>query len=794
MKKIIVFGKQIMLAAILFAGVGYYSSCSDDDLTDVAAVRPEGEKGTDPTADVSKLDKSPKITDIVANEKENTMTIKGVNLMGIIKIENGFKADVAGTAINGAKYNAGDTVVAVVPDDKILSKTDTEIVMQRTDGANCAYYGPYDVTKRRVDGGWAVVKPSISDFKASWDGKNMTITGENLDKAYHIYIGDVKAENELAAEEFTIADDAKSIVINKLWEGKITIVYDQNNPNRTIANDGYKFPVPAITKVTKNSDGTMTIEGTNLGYITSLSINSAKMDLPDMEMEAKTFNLPFTEGAIEAFYLYNGKDNEKKVSHKGLKSVKTELVDLTQDMFMKWTKADATGESSKADGCTYEIGKELTNGATFYGDGGVHWSNYADLSEYKSMEITFKGDVPRLLFNRKEDPGNNGTSIEIKGSALGKYASLGGNDDSKVLLINIEEMVKNEGGFCHLNVGKVDWGQSLTISQIKLEKVVKSYSNEKTLPLAAGDGTHGDVELGTVLTETTKNDFRAEDFKAGDKITVYYSIDDNSADATLKALTISSSGGDLDVPTWGANYKKVDKTKDQLSFVLSEADITSFAQFPLAGKYLSFRGTNIKITKVTIASETDGTDEVSPIKISMATAQPNAWDAQFDMKLPNNTLENGKDYVLEFKAKSNSANFGLQLDFGDNSGSCTAGTACKKEYSWESSFFSHSAHSLYGKCSDIKADDWTTYKLEFSTKATAAWNRGNTTACDGHEFDYTVARFGLGKLAGDFYIKDIVIYPKGEDADKAVYVSKGISDFNRNDNATNAGATIIEIE
>lgn len=484
MKKIIVFGKQIMLAAILFAGVGYYSSCSDDDLTDVAAVRPEGEKGTDPTADKTTLSPLPTITNAEKIEGTNQMTISGTNLDKVVKLTVEIVADGTKLNINGEEktFKKGDIVDLLNTKDN--ASTSEKLIVLLAEGKLTAYYDIFDNSKIVTDRGYGLPVPTIAEngFVTDWANQEMTISGENLDQIVSIKVGDTKAEDLMEQAKF---NENKTQLTLPLWDGKIVMGYDITNPNRTVELAGYKFPVPTILTVTKNGDN-MTIEGSNLEYITVLKVDGNEVEFPKDEItkDTKKFDIEYATGKIEAFYLFNGKDNEQKVTNPGFKAVETELVDLTKDMFMKWTKADATGESSKADGCAFEIGKTVEQGKEVYGDGNVSWKNYADLSEYKSMEITYTKGDPRLLFNREE---NDGAYIEIKSSDLGKYAKIEENKDNKVLIIDIEKIVEDQKGhFCHLNVIKAWYAGDCDISKIQLEKVIPAKAFDLGLDLYGG--------------------------------------------------------------------------------------------------------------------------------------------------------------------------------------------------------------------------------------------------------------------------------------------------------------------
>ena len=108
-------------------------------------------------------------------------------------------------------------------------------------------------------------------------------------------------------------------------------------------------------------------------------------------------------------------------------------VPLTADMFFAWDGwgADAQKQSDTPVTCAFELG---TPSDLAYGDGSV--INYADLSDYVSLEITFSAGTPRVLLNRDIDGGQwnadeaNSHLIEYpKGDDVwsAKYFKLDGN-------------------------------------------------------------------------------------------------------------------------------------------------------------------------------------------------------------------------------------------------------------------------------------------------------------------------------------------------------------------------------
>lgn len=98
-----------------------------------------------------------------------------------------------------------------------------------------------------------------------------------------------------------------------------------------------------------------------------------------------------------------------------------------------------------------------------YGDGNVYYLNYADLSNYKVLELVVNDGSPRLLFNRVE---NQGALTEINPSTenFTKYVTRHG----KMWKVDLEKIRYNEGGYVHLNAIKAAYGQTINIESLKL--------------------------------------------------------------------------------------------------------------------------------------------------------------------------------------------------------------------------------------------------------------------------------------------------------------------------------------
>lgn len=147
--------------------------------------------------------------------------------------------------------------------------------------------------------------------------------------------------------------------------------------------------------------------------------------------------------------------------------------DLTQDMFFQWTDWTDADPVANA-GCAYDVNVESGQP---YGDSNV--INYADLSEYATLEVTTPAGTavqPRFLFNRDVNEGQdneveeNAHLIDMPKFAWSeKYQSVKENvDGSKTYVIDIAAIVADKG-YAHLHAIKaLGWGNSTTVTDMKL--------------------------------------------------------------------------------------------------------------------------------------------------------------------------------------------------------------------------------------------------------------------------------------------------------------------------------------
>ena len=99
-----------------------------------------------------------------------------------------------------------------------------------------------------------------------------------------------------------------------------------------------------------------------------------------------------------------------------------------------------------------------------YGDVNVFYSNYADLINYKVLELVVTEGAPRLLFNRLSGDGNGGDYLEIN-SPTHDYVTKRGN----IWRIDLEKIRLNDANhYVHLNVIKGANYGNVTVTSMKL--------------------------------------------------------------------------------------------------------------------------------------------------------------------------------------------------------------------------------------------------------------------------------------------------------------------------------------
>lgn len=269
-------------------------------------------------------------------------------------------------------------------------------------------------------------------------------------------------------------EDMRSIAFNLAVETKAT--YGFSNFKVQIVKDDQA----AIDAATADADATTL-------WPETLALNIAANKGRNTETEGKNYteeSVKALEDAIAAGKAELKKDAAEVTAESltaatkaiedaiaGLEEAKPELAytDLTKEMFFvwsDWTDADATAQA----GCAYEVG---TSSDMPYGDGSV--INYADLSEYATLEVTTTEGTPRFLFNRDVNDGqwneNEADSHLIdntKGGWSAKYfTSKENGDGSTTYIVDIAALVADKG-YAHLHSIKgANWAKT-TVTDMKL--------------------------------------------------------------------------------------------------------------------------------------------------------------------------------------------------------------------------------------------------------------------------------------------------------------------------------------
>lgn len=125
------------------------------------------------------------------------------------------------------------------------------------------------------------------------------------------------------------------------------------------------------------------------------------------------------------------------------------------------TITDLTGSLYTGGSTTVNLN---TSTQLVYGDVNVHYSNFADLVDYKVLELVVTDGTPRLLFNRVSGDGNGGTFLEIN-SPNDPYVTKQGN----IWRIDLEKIRLNDANhYVHLNAIKGANYANVTVTSMKL--------------------------------------------------------------------------------------------------------------------------------------------------------------------------------------------------------------------------------------------------------------------------------------------------------------------------------------
>lgn len=154
-----------------------------------------------------------------------------------------------------------------------------------------------------------------------------------------------------------------------------------------------------------------------------------------------------------------------------------EGVELTKDMFYKWdgvTKdAQPTDEKVWMD---WNVGAENPSaaGSVILGTSTVAKEIYADLSDYHYMVVYGEGSIPRFMFNRTVDNGQqaDGGMICIENRTFGEETGAIVLDLKKDLVRTVPGADPTVDDYAHLVTIKAAWGGPCSITSIMLYNVL----------------------------------------------------------------------------------------------------------------------------------------------------------------------------------------------------------------------------------------------------------------------------------------------------------------------------------
>ena len=141
-----------------------------------------------------------------------------------------------------------------------------------------------------------------------------------------------------------------------------------------------------------------------------------------------------------------------------------------------------------------------------YGDGSVN--NFANLSEYTKLVITYTDGVPRVMMNRDADNGQYNVDMASShlieypkcyddGGWAKKYFSVVDNGDSKELTVDLAQIAEDKG-YAYLNAIKGANWSNVTVTSMMLYKNANPLANLKK-------AIKKDVEKATELNTTNPN-------------------------------------------------------------------------------------------------------------------------------------------------------------------------------------------------------------------------------------------------------------------------------------------------
>ncbi len=196
-------------------------------------------------------------------------------------------------------------------------------------------------------------------------------------------------------------------------------------------------------------------------------------------------------------------------------ALKDGFTNLTAEMFLTWDSATepTTGATT---GCSFELFKPS---GLPYGDGNVGWKNFALLSDYDKLYVTFTEGTPRIMMNRDVDQGQwNATEAE---SHLIEYPKDGWSskyftNENGVVTVDLKQIIADKG-LASLNAIKgANWANVTVTGLFLYKEAVAPVESEITLlpsDLTAIEnaeitGSKGDVNVACTTGTVTADQIR----------------------------------------------------------------------------------------------------------------------------------------------------------------------------------------------------------------------------------------------------------------------------------------------
>lgn len=151
-------------------------------------------------------------------------------------------------------------------------------------------------------------------------------------------------------------------------------------------------------------------------------------------------------------------------------------VELTKDMFHKWDGVKDAQPSDEKVWMDWHVGDEnpCAAGSVILGTSTVAKEVYADLSDYHYMVVYGEGSIPRFMFNRTVDNGQqaDGGMICIENRAFNEETGAIVLDLKKDLVRTVPGEEPKADDYAHLVTIKAAWGGPCSIRTIMLYNVL----------------------------------------------------------------------------------------------------------------------------------------------------------------------------------------------------------------------------------------------------------------------------------------------------------------------------------